>query len=71
MEERDYRAVKKDCKRCRRIKKKNTWSLYVSGGLGRRTGGEEGRDGGKKGKERSRAHPLRATPPSHNPLLLA
>ncbi|GLD46142.1 transcriptional enhancer factor TEF-5-like protein [Lates japonicus] len=45
--------------------------MYVSGGLGRRTGGEEGRDGGKKGKERSRAHPLRATPPAHNPLLLA
>lgn len=43
----------------------------MSGGLGRRTGGEEGRDGGKKGKERSRAHPLSATPPSHNPLLLA
>lgn len=53
------------------VKKKNTWSLNVSGGLGRRTGGEEGRDGGKKGKERSRAHPLSATPPSHNPLLLA
>lgn len=43
----------------------------MNGGLGRRTGGEEGRDGGKKGKERSRAHPLGATPPFHNPLLLA
>lgn len=52
-------------------KKEKYLELYVSGGLGRRTEGEEGRDGGKKGKERSRAHPLRATPPSHNPLLLA
>lgn len=53
------------------LKKGKYLKPVVSGGLGRTTDGEEGRDGGKKGKERSRAHPLRATPPSHNPLLLA
>lgn len=52
-------------------KESNTWSLCVCGGLGWRTEGEEGRGGGKKGNERSRTHPLRATRPSHNPLLQA
>lgn len=69
-EEKDHRALRRTGRGDAGLKARNTWSLYVSGGLGRTTGGEEGRDGGKKGKE-SRAHPPRSTPPSHNPLLLA
>lgn len=38
--------------------------MCVSGGPGCRTGAEEGRDGGKKGKERNRrAHPLKSYTP--------
>lgn len=68
----DKGTVNKTGRGVARVKRvKIPGACECAAGWARRTGGEEGRDGGKKGNERSRAHPLRATPLSHNPLLLA